>query len=175
MHADHPRGRRVARMPKGPENGKPMPPTAIKPCIRSLMPVYEQNYRLMMRFMPGLRSVRAPLTLMLDGLPAIRVSILECGPWTGSGLISQALACHQPRFLRDLLIGFRVYHDAQLLEVVAYQGRTRFAPYYPYPNRDMRSPFEKRRVNLFLGEWLRSRLRLGQRLEAAGGVPTCLT
>lgn len=143
--------------------------------IRSLMPVYEENYRLMLRFAPGLRAVRAPVTLMLDGVPGIRVSILECSRHTGTGLISQSLTCHQPRFLRDLLIGFRVYHDAQVFEVVAYQGHARFAPHYPYPNRDMHSPFEKRRVNLFAGEWLRSRLRLGQRLERADGIPTCLT
>jgi uncharacterized protein len=133
--------------------------------VRSLMPLYEENYRLMLGWMPALRAIRVPVSLMLDGHPEIRVSVLECSRYTSSGLISQAFAFREPRFLRDLLIGFRVYHDAQLLEVIAYQGRARFAPYYPYPNRYMRSPHEKRQVNLFIGEWLRSRLHLGQRFD----------
>ncbi len=149
--------------------------TAGKPCIRSLMPLYEENYRLLTRFMPGLRGLRVPATLMLDGLPAIRVSLLECSRYTTSGLICQAFAHHQPQFLRDLLIGFRACHDAQLVEVLAYQGRARFAPYYRYPNRDMRSPLEKRQVNLFLGEWLRARLRRGQSLDVPADGRTCLT
>ncbi len=148
--------------------------TANKSCIRSLMPVYEDNYRLLACFMPGLRRCRTPATLLLDGLPGIRVSLLECGRYTTSGLISQAFSHHQPRFFRDLLIGFRACHDARLVEVVAYQGRARFAPYYSYPNRDMRSPLEKRQVNLFLGEWLRARLRLGQRLEGPEEWRRCL-
>lgn len=138
--------------------------------IRSLMPVYEDNYRLMLRWMPSLPAIRRPVSLLLDGTPGIRLCIHECGPYTSSGHVSQPFSLHGPRYLRDLVIGFRVYHDAQLIEVLAYQGRSRFAPHYPYPNRDLRSPFEKRQVNLFLGEWLRARLRLGQRFD---GVRDC--
>ncbi len=131
------------------------------------MPVYEDNYRLMLCWMPALPAIRRPVSLLLDGSSGIRISIHECGRYTSSGIVSQAFSAQGPRFLRDLVIGFRVCHDAQLLEVLAYQGRTRFAPYYPYPNRDLRSPLEKRQVNLFIGEWLRARLRHGQCFDTA--------
>jgi uncharacterized protein YqiB (DUF1249 family) len=48
----------------------------------------------------------------------------------------------------------RIYHDARVAEVLACQGIHSFQPFYPYPNPKMLQPYEKRRVNYFLGEWL---------------------
>lgn len=138
--------------------------------IRSLMPVYEDNYRLMMQWMPALRGIRLPVSLLSTSMPLIHVSVLECTPYTSTVFIRHGFGLREHRLLRDIGFRFRIYHDARLLEVLAYQGRSRFAPFHPWPNPDMLDPFEKRQVNLFIGEWLRCRLRLGQRLEAPAAV-----
>lgn len=130
--------------------------------IRSLTPVCEDNYRLMMHWLPGLRGIRTPVTLLLGEQPAIRLSILECSRYTSVAFISQTFGRHVNHLLRDISLRFRLYHDAHLLEVISCQGRNRLAPIYPWPNPEMLAPFEKRQVNLFMGEWLRARMRLGR-------------
>lgn len=125
--------------------------------IRSLAPIYESNYLLMQDLVPVLPRVRVPTTLLLsEYYPRISLSILECAPYTSMAALSHSFGICGGRLLRDMEMRLRVYHDARLLEVIAYQGRGRFAPRYPYPNEDMLSPFEKRQVNVFLGEWLRA-------------------
>lgn len=124
--------------------------------IRSLAPIYENNYQLMQELVPALPGVRVPTTLLLsERYPRISLSILECAPYTSMAALSHSFGICDGRLLRDMEMRLRVYHDARLLEVIAYQGRGRFAPRYPYPNDAMLSPFEKRQVNVFLGEWLR--------------------
>lgn len=48
----------------------------------------------------------------------------------------------------------RLYHDAQMAEVVAFQGQWRVKPINEYPNPHMHHIDEKAQWNLFLGEWL---------------------
>jgi uncharacterized protein len=48
----------------------------------------------------------------------------------------------------------RVYHDADLAEVLAWEGHRRLRPRYDYPNRAMYQSDEKYQLNSFLGEWL---------------------
>lgn len=48
----------------------------------------------------------------------------------------------------------RLYHDATLAEVIAWQGRRGFQPKYSCPNPDMYQPNEKAQLNRFLGELL---------------------
>lgn len=124
--------------------------------ICSLMPVYEDNYRLMRGLVPALGLIRVPTTLILSDYPRISLSILECAPYTCVAALNHSFGVCDGRLLRDIEMRLRVYHDARVIEVISYQGRGRFAPHYPYPNEAMLSPFEKRQVNVFLGEWLRS-------------------
>lgn len=124
--------------------------------IRSLMSVYEDNYRLMSGMAPALDLIRVPTTLILADYPRISLSILECAPYTSVAALNHSFGICDGRLLKDMEMRLRVYHDARMIEVIAYQGRGRFAPRYPYPNEAMLSPFEKRQVNLFLGEWLRA-------------------
>lgn len=124
--------------------------------IRSLMPVYEANYRLMSGLMPAIGGVRVPTSFVLAGYPRISLSILECAPYTSEAALVHSFGVCNGRLLKDMEMRLRIYHDARLLEVLSYQGRGRFAPIYAYPNEGMLSPFEKRQVNVFLGEWLRA-------------------
>ncbi|MBK9131062.1 MAG: DUF1249 domain-containing protein [Gammaproteobacteria bacterium] len=138
------------------------------PGLRSLMPIYEGNYRSLAQLVPGLRSMQAPVSFVLSDLPRIRLSIVETCKYTAMLAFSHSLAPGADR-IPDLALAVRMCHDARVAEVIGYQGRARFAAVYPYPNKDMHGVFEKRQVNLFLGEWLRF-CRLGGRqpLIAAG-------
>ncbi len=122
--------------------------------LQSLMPLYEGNYRSLARLVPGLRSIRVPATFLLSDLPRIRMSIVESCKYTALLAFTHSLVSGASP-VPDLSLKVRICHDARVAEVIGYQGRTRFAAVYPYPNKDMYGVFEKRQVNLFLGEWLR--------------------
>jgi uncharacterized protein YqiB (DUF1249 family) len=59
----------------------------------------------------------------------------------------------------------RMYHDAQLAEVLAWETHRRPQVRYPYPNRHMYQADEKAQRNRFLGEWLNHCLRHGYALQ----------
>lgn len=122
--------------------------------IRSLMPLYEGNYRTLMRLLPGLSAIRVPTTLTLSELPQIRLGVVECCKYTSTVVLAHCLGS-DGRIVPDISMTLRIYHDAKLVEVIGYQNQRGFAPSYPYPNEKMRSPFEKRQINRFLGEWLK--------------------
>jgi len=48
----------------------------------------------------------------------------------------------------------RLYHDAQMAEVLASRQIRYFKSRYDYPNRLMQQPDEKYQVNKFLSQWL---------------------
>jgi len=48
----------------------------------------------------------------------------------------------------------RLYHDAQMAEVLASRQVQYFKSRYDYPNRLMQQPDEKYQVNKFLSQWL---------------------
>ncbi|WP_298441442.1 DUF1249 domain-containing protein [uncultured Ferrimonas sp.] len=52
------------------------------------------------------------------------------------------------------VIELRIYHDAQLAEVLTGQHFSRLLPVYPYPNAAMLQRDEKFQVNLFVAELL---------------------
>jgi uncharacterized protein YqiB (DUF1249 family) len=122
--------------------------------LQSLMPLYEGNYRSLAQLVPGLRSIQLPATYILSDLPRIRMSVLECCKYTALLAFTHSLAPGM-NWVPEVSLKVRVCHDARVAEVIGYQGRSRFAAVYPYPNKNMYGVFEKRQVNRFLGEWLR--------------------
>ncbi|GAB3105243.1 DUF1249 domain-containing protein [Aestuariicella hydrocarbonica] len=56
----------------------------------------------------------------------------------------------------------RLYHDARMAEVVAWQEHRRVRPRYEYPNRNMYQRDEKAQFNRFLEDWLSHSLAHGQ-------------
>lgn len=59
----------------------------------------------------------------------------------------------------------RMYHDAELAEVLAWEGHRRLRPRYDYPNQSMYQCDEKLQINQFLGEWLALCLSQGHGIE----------
>ncbi|MDP2561220.1 DUF1249 domain-containing protein [Psychrobium sp. 1_MG-2023] len=52
-------------------------------------------------------------------------------------------------------IKVRLYHDAQMAEVLASRQIRYFKSSYDYPNRLMQQPDEKYQINKYLSEWLK--------------------
>jgi len=59
-------------------------------------------------------------------------------------------------------IKVRLYHDAQMAEVLASRQIRYFKSRYDYPNRLMQQPDEKYQINRFLGQWLKHCLEDGR-------------
>jgi len=59
-------------------------------------------------------------------------------------------------------IKVRLYHDAQMAEVLASRQIRYFKSRYDYPNRLMQQPDEKYQVNRFLSQWLKHCLEDGR-------------
>jgi uncharacterized protein YqiB (DUF1249 family) len=59
----------------------------------------------------------------------------------------------------------RIYHDAQMAEVIGYQQGRHFQSRYEYPNKTMYHPDEKEQLNRLLGEWLSTCLTCGHVLD----------
>jgi len=52
------------------------------------------------------------------------------------------------------ILTVRLYHDAQIAEVITYDSNRGVRPKNAYPNQDMFQPDEKRQWNNFLEDWL---------------------
>lgn len=59
----------------------------------------------------------------------------------------------------------RIYHDAQMAEIVDFMNVRHFKSSYSYPNTQMLLPDEKQQVNYFSGEWLNRCLEFGVAAE----------
>jgi len=134
---------------------------------RDPMAVYERNFRHLLSLVPGLPRLERPVALEAPGLPAIFLQVAERSRYTLCVVLHQRLGLER-RGVRDPSMRVRVYWDARLAEVVAYQGHRHFRPSYPYPNPWMLQRHEKRQVNRFLGEWLGHCLGRGYRCRPAG-------
>jgi hypothetical protein len=82
------------------------------------------------------------------------VTVLETAPYTTEVRIEQQALLNQLPGLRETQIDVRLYHDAQLAEVVRSQGVSRLQASYEVPNPSMHHADEKHQVNHFLQEWL---------------------
>lgn len=58
------------------------------------------------------------------------------------------------RWVKPPVLTVRLYHDAQIAEVITYGSDRGVRPKNAYPNQHMFQPDEKRQWNHFLEEWL---------------------
>jgi len=135
--------------------------------LYAALSLYEENFSKLMLLLEGLESVEGSAALIAEGMPRLELTVVERSAYTATVTLSQSLG-EQPHLVRALHMKIRIYLDAQVAEVLAYQQAAQFQAFYPYPNPHMFQPYEKRRVNQFLGEWLSYCLQIGYRL-----VPAC--
>lgn len=82
------------------------------------------------------------------------LKVLERSPYTTTLELSRASIGVSSEWLAMPKLTLRMYHDAKLAEVLAWEGHKRLRPRYEYPNRSMYQSDEKYQLNRFLGEWL---------------------
>lgn len=90
-----------------------------------------------------------------------QVRVLERSPYTTTLQLSQASVSVASTWLHMPRLTVRMYHDAKLAEVLAWEGHKRLRPRYEYPNQAMYHADEKLQINQFLGEWLKMSLECG--------------
>ena len=114
-------------------------------------PLYEINYGKLLRVfrnVPGVyHRVNHPTGLRFE------IALQEDHRYTSVVNIIVALKTQSTSPL-NLTMTVRMYHDAQVAEVVNCSGQGTFEPEYSYPNKYMLQRDEKRQVNQLLGEWL---------------------
>lgn len=95
-----------------------------------------------------------------------RVQVVESSRYTTTVQLTQA---SEEALGSDWLpapqLTVRLYQDAQLAEVLAWERHRRLQPRYEYPNQAMYQQDEKAQLNRFLGEWLGLCLKKGHSLE----------
>lgn len=93
--------------------------------------------------------------------------ITERSPYTTTLGLSRTSLGENSNWLVMPKLTLRMYHDAKLAEVLAWEGHKRLRPRYEYPNQSMYQSDEKYQLNRFLGEWLTLCLEHGHSLDAA--------
>jgi len=126
---------------------------------RSPMWYFEQNYSLLLDMLKDTRLMELGRVQFELGCYPVALEILEKTRYTLLLKISQQFASAN-FMLADVVFTVRVYQDAQLAEVISYQGRHGIQYKYPYPNEGMYAPDEKRQCNLLLHDWLNACSRL---------------
>lgn len=92
--------------------------------------------------------------------------IIERSPYTTTLKLTQIAKCSiDSIWLQMPCLTVRMYHDAELAEVLAWEGHKRLRPRYDYPNQSMYQCDEKLQINQFLGEWLCLCLRQGHEID----------
>ncbi len=115
--------------------------------------VFENNYRNLLQLFPDLIDMATPEISIQNAKMTLNVVVQECSRYTTTLTIKHAFKQQTP-YLVDMAMKVRIYHDAQVAEVLSYQGEHRFEGRYNYPNPQMRHRDEKRQLNQLLQEWL---------------------
>lgn len=140
-------------------------------CRRNPIGLFEENYRLLLALLPDWEEGERSIQLRgKQGSALLEVSLLEQARYTTSLVLNMPFSrgdLHLPQLRMEL----RLYHDAQVAEVTAYQGCQRIpAPYQiDRPGRWLLD--EKRQVNLLLHELLRFCQRNGYQALVEQGYP----
>jgi hypothetical protein len=91
--------------------------------------------------------------------------ITERSPYTTTLELGRTAVGENSNWLAMPKLTLRMYHDAKLAEVLAWEGHKRLRPRYEYPNQSMYQSDEKYQLNRFLGEWLTVCLEHGHSLD----------
>lgn len=143
-----------------------MPKQRYKLDLAGQMAECEANYARLMKLLPDMDSVDQCRFAVgqADGHSAqFCIEVKERCKYTTMLELSQY--SRSSSWIGAPAFSLRVYHDAQMAEVTAFQGRHRLQPIYTYPNQLMFQADEKSQLNTFLGEWLSYCLKYGHAVD----------
>ena len=122
------------------------------PHLPSILAVCEANYARLLRILPDCDTVTLSYSFEITEGLFYRVKILDSSRYTSTVELAQ-LTAGVPDYLRPVM-KVRLYHDANVAEVLSAQHIGSLKPSYAYPNTNMHQPNEKEMTNRFLAEWL---------------------
>jgi len=136
----------------------------------------EANYHRLLRLMPNQPETSVWQVALAAGTAdqCLQLHIVERSPYTTTVQIEK-LSIRLPNVMDWLhmpRLTVRLYHDAKLAEVLAWEGHKRLRPRYEYPNAQMYHSDEKLQINRFLGECLALCLEQGMSVDQL--VPSTL-
>ncbi len=122
------------------------------PQLANMHQVCEVNYGRLLRLLPDCDTEALSYQFKINAALHYTIKIIECSRYTSTIEMSQKTQSRY-EFLRPI-VKVRLYHDAQMAEVISAQNIGSLKPSYQYPNIKMYQKNEKEMVNLFLAEWL---------------------
>lgn len=118
------------------------------------MRVFEMNYLRLTQLIPDLDEAEESLLYSFrDQRGVINIHLRERGPYTATLDVTHQIPGLK-KMVPDIQISVKVYHDAQMAEVVCYQNQDDFQHNNSYPSPRRHDKYEKAEVNRFLSEWL---------------------
>ncbi len=121
--------------------------------LRNATRLHEANFIKLQRVIPSIRSITERLSYRGKNESTLSVDVLEKSKYTTTFLL--LLQQHdQQCWLPALRMKIRIYHDANVAEVLSFQNHHRLHSRYDYPNPQMYHRNEKWQLNSFLGDWL---------------------
>lgn len=116
--------------------------------------VYERNFRLLKGLFPAL-WIKGQHTdsLSYQSLTGeVQIKVVERCRYTISVILTEA---YKDKLVPEIRMQVRFYTDANVAEVMTYQGASRLLPAVNRPGKRKFSPLEeKRHINLLLHDWL---------------------
>ncbi len=119
--------------------------------------LYEANFRRLIRILPDIAQ-RIKGECIELAAPNTTMTIVEQFKYTSVISLKQGLNTSFNQF-SSIEMELRICHDANLLEVIGYQGRNPVQSALYYPNKHMLQLDEKKQLNLLLKEILESSIR----------------
>lgn len=126
----------------------------------------ETNYAQLLKLMPQWDSSDSWI-FAVDAASHVwkmRIEVLERTRYTTTVSISRQDTDEHP-WLQLPNLTVRLYHDASIAEVLAWNNHKKLQVRYKCPNKDMYHADEKIQLNRFLGEWLALCLTHGHSLQ----------
>lgn len=121
--------------------------------LRNATRLHESNYLKLQIVIPGIRNIREKLSFHSEDRSELSIDVVEKSKYTTTFLLH--LRQHEKQhWLPALEMKIRIYHDANVAEVLAFQDHHRLNARYEYPNARMYHRNEKWQLNHFLGDWL---------------------
>lgn len=120
--------------------------------LKRLQSVCTRNYSLLLRLLPLQYKLGQQWHIDLTNGLYFELRVLEISAYTERYELIQKK--HSLPDLFNMEFEFRVYHDAQMLEVISYQKHSRIRANNPYPNPHLHHKDEKLQINLLLKDWL---------------------
>ncbi len=126
----------------------------------------ETNYVQLLKLMPNRDTLNTwEFAIgMPNGHWKMRFEVIERARYTTTVSVARQ-DNEEQAWLQLPTLTVRLYHDADIAEVLGWNKHKKFDVRYPYPNKQMYQCDEKAQLNSFLGEWLNLCLAQGHSLE----------